>query len=129
MALATLIAFTAPDVVALAQTPPPPPVPGPAQPFKDSIKRREKIMKNRPKIGDAAKRAMDRKALRNQPMRPPPPPAPTSPAAGGAKAEEDKSRPIKENHLRPWPRWRRGRIDFDKADIRDVAKFISEITG
>jgi general secretion pathway protein D len=44
-------------------------------------------------------------------------------------AGENGAQPKSERHFRPWSRARRGRIDFDKADIRDVAKFISEITG
>lgn len=120
-AIGTLTAFASTllwPAATLAQDKGPPLV----KPFKDSLKRAERL--KRPKFGAGAKKLRDPRKSRPQPLMPPPPSA----AAAGAK-EEDKSRPIKENHMRPWPKWRRGRIDFDKADIRDVAKFISEITG
>src|SRR5262245_19770178 len=55
-----------------------------------------------------------------RPPRPPPPPP--------ARETEDPA-PKVERHFQPWPRARRGRMDFDKADVRDVAKFVSEITN
>jgi general secretion pathway protein D len=127
-AAATLVAFGLGLFPAdsLADDPKPP---FPVQPFRESLKRRDKFLKGRPKFGEGAKKAFEgRPRTKTQPVRPPPPPPPSSAAAGGKK-DEDKSRPLQERHLRPWPKWRRGRIDFDKADIRDVAKFISEITG
>jgi general secretion pathway protein D len=127
-------------LTALAQQPgPPPPAAGKIRPYEDSIKRRERLLGlKKARLGGAGAPALGKpgiqpgmqpKALTPGLVPPPPPPLRSPGGQAASQTEEDKSKPKDERHFSPWPRWRRGRIDFDKADIRDVAKFISEITG